>query len=101
MKMKMMILILLPFMGLGGCATIPTGPSVQVMPGSGKSFEQFQADDAVCRQWARQQIGQSPQETINQNTSMAKYSNLNIGHLRLDSAMGIVIAPCWDRPWPA
>ena len=46
---------------IGGCATMPAGPSVMALPGSGKSFEQFQADDAVCRQWANQQLGQSPQ----------------------------------------
>jgi hypothetical protein len=39
------------------CATVPTGPSVMVLPGSTKNFEQFQADDAVCRQWAQQQTG--------------------------------------------
>ena len=38
-----------------------------VLPAHGKSFEQFQSDDALCRQWARQQIGMSPQETVNQN----------------------------------
>ena len=54
---------------LAGCATVPMGPSVRVMPAPGKSFEQFQVDDAVCRQWAGQQIGMSPQETINQNTA--------------------------------
>ena len=42
---------------LGACATIPTGPSVMVMPGTGKSFEQFRADDADCRQFALNQIG--------------------------------------------
>jgi outer membrane lipoprotein SlyB len=42
---------------LGGCATIPVGPSVLVLPGSGKSFEQFQADNAVCRQFAEFQVG--------------------------------------------
>ncbi len=42
---------------LGGCATVPTGPSVMVLPAQGKPFEVFQADDAVCRQWAAQQIG--------------------------------------------
>jgi hypothetical protein len=57
-------------MAMGGCATVPTGPSVTVMPGPGKTFEQFQADDAVCRQWASQQIGRSPQETANQNTGV-------------------------------
>jgi uncharacterized protein YcfJ len=42
---------------LTGCATIPTGPSVMVLPGDRKTFEQFQVDDAVCRQWAAQQTG--------------------------------------------
>ena len=68
MKAKLMMLLLL--MAVAGCATVPTGPSVNVMPGPGKTFEQFQADDAVCRQWAAQQIGRSPQETVNQNTAV-------------------------------
>jgi hypothetical protein len=50
-----------------GCATLPSGPSVTVLPGTGKSFEEFQADNAICRQWADQQIGISPQETANRN----------------------------------
>jgi hypothetical protein len=52
---------------LTGCATIPTGPSVMVLPGQGKSFEAFQSDDGACRQWARQQTGASASETVNQN----------------------------------
>ena len=47
---------------LGACATVPTGPSVMVLPGNGKSFEQFQTDDAICRQWALQQTGQAKPE---------------------------------------
>lgn len=47
---------------LAGCASIPTGPTVSVMPGSGKPFDQFQADDAVCRQFAKQQLGVDPNE---------------------------------------
>lgn len=42
---------------LGACVTTPTGPSVLVLPGTGKSFDQFQADDSVCRQFASRQIG--------------------------------------------
>jgi hypothetical protein len=53
---------------LGGCATVPKGPSVMVLPGTGKSFEQFQTDDAVCRQWASQQIGTDPQKAATQST---------------------------------
>lgn len=37
------------------CTTAPTSPSVAVMPGAGKSFEQFNNDDAVCRQFAGNQ----------------------------------------------
>lgn len=53
---------------LGGCATMPTGPTVMVVPGPGKPFEVFMADDTLCRQWAQQQIGgTSPSQTANQN----------------------------------
>lgn len=47
---------------LAGCATVPTGPSVMVLPGNGKNFEQFQVDNAVCRQWALRQTGTTPNE---------------------------------------
>lgn len=39
-----------------GCATAPAGPSVLVLPGAGKPFEQFQADVSVCREWAANQV---------------------------------------------
>jgi hypothetical protein len=42
---------------LAGCATAPTGPSVMVLPGTGKSFEQFRADDFQCREYAFVQSG--------------------------------------------
>ena len=53
---------------LAGCATIPTGPSVLVLPAPDKPFEVFQVDDMICRQWAGQQIGISPQEAMDQST---------------------------------
>jgi hypothetical protein len=62
------ILVGLILIVLGGCATVPSGPSVMVLPGPGKPFDQFQAEDGMCRQWASQRIGLSPQETVNQNT---------------------------------
>lgn len=42
---------------LGGCATVPTGPSVMVLPGTGNGFDQFRADDALCRQFAYESVG--------------------------------------------
>src|SRR5437667_6776634 len=50
------------------CATVPAGPSVMVLPGNGKNFEQFQADDAVCRQWAAQQTGTTPRRAATEST---------------------------------
>lgn len=40
-----------------GCASIPTGPSVMVLPGAGQSFDQFRYDDATCQQYAYSQVG--------------------------------------------
>lgn len=42
---------------LGGCATLPEGPGVLALPGTGKSFDQFRNDDAACRAYAYEQVG--------------------------------------------
>lgn len=42
---------------LAGCASVPSGPSVMALPGTGKNFEQFRNDDFECRQYAHNQIG--------------------------------------------
>lgn len=49
--------ILLPCLALAGCATVPSGPSVMVLPGTGRSFDEFRVDDHGCRNHALQQIG--------------------------------------------
>src|SRR5437588_83074 len=51
---------------LAACTTVPQGPRVMVLPGAGKSFDQFQTDDAVCRQWASQQAGTTAQAVSGQ-----------------------------------
>jgi hypothetical protein len=73
------IFLSLALLMAAGCATVPRGPSVLALPGSGKTFEEFQADDAICRQWAAQQIGLSPQETVNQNTATGAVVGTAIG----------------------
>lgn len=45
---------------LGGCVSAPVGPRVMAMPGSGKNYEQFRQDEAVCQQYAREAIGDQP-----------------------------------------
>ncbi len=42
---------------LTACVHIPSGPSVMTLPGSGKSFDQFRADEYECRQYAYEQVG--------------------------------------------
>ena len=46
---------------LGACATYPTGPSAMALPGTGKNFDQFRADDSDCRQFAISSTGASPE----------------------------------------
>src|SRR5258707_170066 len=49
--------LLLPLAVLAGCAATPTGPNVMVLPGSGKSFDQFRFDDYEGRQYASFPVG--------------------------------------------
>jgi len=42
---------------LGACTVMPTGPSMLVLPGTGRSMENFRYDDNECRQYAYVQIG--------------------------------------------
>lgn len=44
-------------LALSACVSMPPGPSVQALPGSGKTFDQFRADDAECRSYASMQSG--------------------------------------------
>ncbi|HUM18579.1 MAG TPA: glycine zipper family protein, partial [Candidatus Nitrosotalea sp.] len=74
------------------CATVPSGPSVMVLPGTGKTFEQFQGDDATCRQWALQQSG-SASDAANQSTA----SSAVVGTL-LGAAAGAAIGAAAGNP---
>lgn len=40
-----------------GCVSLPSGPSVLVLPGSGSSFSEFRADENACRRYAYDYIG--------------------------------------------
>lgn len=80
MKRQQALLIFFVLLVLGGCATMPTGPTVAVMPGPEKPFEVFIADEAMCRQWAEQQIGgASPSQTANQNLATGAVVGTAVG----------------------
>ena len=55
-------------LSLGACVSVPTGPAVMVLPGSGKSFEQFRADEFDCRQYASSQVGGDTPDQAAENT---------------------------------
>ena len=69
---------LTPLLGtllLGACVTMPSGPSVMVLPGTGKAFDQFRADDLDCRQYASMQIGGTTADQV-ASDSVAKSAAL-------------------------
>lgn len=51
-----------PLSLLAACTVMPTGPSALVLPGSGKSFDQFRADDVSCRAYAQGQLQGTAQQ---------------------------------------
>jgi hypothetical protein len=51
---------------LAGCAQRPMGPTVAVMPAPNKPLEVFQQDQAICTQYADQQVSGAAQAANNQ-----------------------------------
>jgi len=51
---------------LSGCDTMPSGPSVAVMPAQGKPLDLFQQEDMQCRSYANQSLGPNAQYAGNQ-----------------------------------
>lgn len=61
---------------LAGCASVPTAPNVMALPGTGRTFDEFRADDMSCRAYAYQQIGGQARE---QAASSAAVQNAAVG----------------------
>ncbi len=71
---------LLAMLLLGACATAPSGPSVFALPGTGKSFDQFRADDAMCRQYAADQLdGKTPGQAAGESVARSAAVGTAIG----------------------
>ncbi|GBL44683.1 proline-rich region [Sulfuriferula multivorans] len=80
MRSTAKILPLSALLLLSACTTIPSGPSVTVLPGTGKSFEQFRMDDDACRQYALDRInGVTPNQAANQSGVMSAVTGTVIG----------------------
>ena len=87
------LVLLLGVVVLSGCATIPPGPSVLVLPPPGRDFERFQADDFTCRQWAGQQTGATPNDTVNQNLAAGAAAGTIMG-----AGLGAAIGAAYGDP---
>ncbi len=75
------------------CATLPPGPSVMVLPGTLKTFEDFQTDDAVCRQWAALQTGTTRKRAAGESAA----SGATIGTV-LGAALGAAFGAAAGNP---
>ena len=60
--MLQILKILIPVFLLSACSSMPSGPSVLALPGTGKDYNSFHKDDQICRQLAHEQITVSPED---------------------------------------
>ena len=67
MKITSKVHLLIPIALLAGCASLPSGPRVAVMPAPGKPFEVFVQDDRQCRAFAEQSIGMNTTDRAAEN----------------------------------
>ncbi len=76
MKPRSVPLLIAAALVVGACTAMPSGPSVMVLPGSNKTFDQFIGDDRNCRQFALGRVGgvSSPQ-----TSSTAAVSSSQVG----------------------
>lgn len=70
---------------LGGCVTVPRGPTIMVLPGPQKTMDQFQADVAGCQQFAQQRVAPAGEAAVNNAAANAAVGTV------LGAAAGAII----------
>ena len=80
---------------LTGCAELPLGPSVAVMPAPGKPFDLFVSEESLCRRYADQQVGISPQQATQNSTATGAVAGTALG-----AAAGGAIGAAFGSPGP-
>lgn len=88
MKKKIRFIGLGAMVFLSGCAQMPTGPSVMVLPGSRMTFDQFRQDDYLCQQFASGQVGGS---NANQAAAVSEVGSAVVG-----TAIGAAAGAAFD-----
>jgi YMGG-like Gly-zipper len=80
---------------LAGCTQVPLGPSVAVMPTPGKPFDLFVSEENLCRNYAEQQVGISPQQATQNSTVTGAVAGTALG-----AAAGGAIGAAFGSPGP-
>jgi hypothetical protein len=68
--------VLVPLLLLSACASEPLGPTVAVMPAPGKPFDVFQSDQALCKQYASNEVQGGAQQANNRQVGTAVIGTL-------------------------
>src|SRR5262249_34312496 len=80
---------------LTGCAGVPLGPSVAVMPAPGNPCGFFVSEEPICRHYAEQQVGISPQQATQNSTATGAVACTALG-----AAAGGAIGAAFGAPGP-
>jgi hypothetical protein len=65
---------------MGGCATMPNGPGVPAMPGTGKSVDAFQQDAAACQAYAQAVLGNgAAPQSVNDHAAGGAVASTAVG----------------------
>ena len=75
------------------CVSVPSGPSMMVLPGSQTSFEQFQVDDQSCRGFALHQSGVSTEDAAVESGVVSAAVGTAVG-----AAAGVAIGAATGNP---
>ena len=82
MKRTFALVPLAALMLLGACTTMPSGPREAALPGTGKNWDQFRADDYDCRNYATASInGSSPGQAQTDSTVKSAAAGTVVGAL--------------------
>jgi Glycine-zipper domain len=71
MNKRALLLTLAAVVVLGGCVTVPAGPTVMVLPGPEKTFDQFQRDGVACQQYAQHVVAPAGEAAVNNAAASA------------------------------
>ena len=65
---------------MGGCATMPSGPAVPAMPGTGKSVDAFQQDASACQAYAQAVLGNgTAPQSVNDHAAAGAVASTAVG----------------------